>query len=176
MRYVAAIFSFLLGSALLVASFEAPPPRPTVEETEAPDAPGASAPLLLMAFIDMSGPDDSGANRSQALVVRSISDQSDQRRIRVLVVQSASAPGERNTAKQVNVRYDWGLAEMTILPDPDGRLAEAYAIREFPTTLVMSNVGDPIAVWEGYSPPSLLGPALQRIASQVLPPSEALQD
>ena len=59
---------------------------------------------------------------------------------------------------------------MTIIPDLEGRLAEAYAVREFPTTMVIGNLGNMIAVWEGYSPPSVLGPALVRISTTTLNP------
>jgi len=176
MRYAAAIVSFVLGSVLLSSSFETHgPQRPsndaslrTVDDVSTIAAPTS---LLVMTFIDPSDPDTPGANRSQAVVARSIHDQYEQRGIRVIVVQSsAGRRAGQDPEAQMNVRYDWGLAQMTIIPDLDGRLAQAYAVREFPTTMVLGDLGDPIAVWEGYSPPSVLGPALERIATTSLNP------
>jgi len=166
MRFAAAVVFFLLGSVLLFSSLETHDPGPPVREApsstleETPATTSAPA-VFLMAFIDTSTSDE---NRSHALVLRSIRDQYESKGVRVIVVQSSSDPGAGyDPVEQLNVRYDWGLTEMTILPDLDGRLAEAYSVREFPTTIVLGELGDPLAVWTGYSPPSVVGPALNRI-------------
>ncbi len=174
MRYTAAIGSFLLGSAFLFTALETHgPPRSSSAESPAAAEPSPTVEperILVMAFIDTSEPETSGANRSQALVVRSLHDQYREKGIHVIVVQSSADPqAGRDPQEQLNARYDWGLADMTILPDLDGRLAAGYDVREFPTTMVIGRLGKPVAVWEGYSPPGVLGPALNRLSNAPLP-------
>ena len=159
-----AIATFVAGTALLLGAHEMqrrPEAQPDVTPAEKVRVdPGAT----VLAFLDTHSTERAADNRSQAVVVRSLHEQYAKRGIEVLIVAPALTAGE-NADARLTTRYNWGLGELTFLPDDNGQLAAGYSVDQFPTTVLVDSDGLPIAVWEGYSPPGELGPVLEQLCS-----------
>ena len=161
-RVGAAIVAFILGSACLLLGARVGGSDPATGD----EAASASQDIgTVLAFLDTS---DGTVNRSQALVVRSIRDQFEERGIRVIVVQRAESQSDD---ERRNARYDWGLDDLTVLVDRDRRWADDYAVDSYPATLLLDGLGEMIVSWEGFSPAAVVGPVLEQVTRETRAPS-----
>jgi peroxiredoxin len=143
--------------------------------------------VILLSFVSTQAvrsavlPDRS---RSQIIFLQSMERQYGSKGLCVLLVDAtALATGHQPSADTLlNVTYDWDLADVPLLIDPDGVVAARYGVDVTPTTLLIGKDGRVSRRWDGfvsvaqlaYAVQALVGtPVLPRVSSQ--PTGRAVQ-
>jgi hypothetical protein len=114
---------------------------------------------VLLSFIS-TGPEAS-LSRSQIVFLKSIHTQFGSLGVRLLLIDASR--GAATLDDLVNFTYDWELGNIPLLSDSDGDIvANLYAVRKLPTTLLVSADGFVVDRWDGLANAAQLAMAVHR--------------
>ena len=101
------------------------------------------ASLYAVAFVQMHPDTEASESRRQALVLASVVHQNRGRGLGGILIDYAQSRSPASDEAQFvsNAYYDWNLADVTFLPDPQGLYATFVDIRAAPTVLLLNSLG-----------------------------------
>jgi hypothetical protein len=120
--------------------------------------------LLLLSFLalhDAAAAQD--RSHSQAIFLKSLDRQYGPRGLHVAIVDATALATGRAAGKDalLNATYDWDLAHVPVLSDPDGATARRYGVTRVPTTFVIGKDGIARQRWDGFVSAAQLAFAVQ---------------
>ena len=118
------------------------------------DAAGANRDLptpggvTLVSFLATNPDSADTPSRSQAVELVSLASQYAAKGLQVTIVDDSSTPASETALE--NTRYDWQLASLPLLADPDHATAYRYGVASAPATLLIGRDGRVLDRWSGY--------------------------
>src|SRR5919109_5432538 len=125
-----------------------------------------SGQVILLSFINTQANATSATadpSRAQIVFLKSMQEQYGPKGLVVLIVDAARiATGEQPSQDQlINFTYDWQLEDLSVLEDPDGSVAESYAVASTPVTFLIGADGVIQQRWDGFASASQLALSIE---------------